>query len=97
MATTPPMPNPQQAAGPGAPPPGGPDPSGGQPGAPSQAPAPPELMMLSQIMQAMKQVASMNPATSAGLAKAVAGVNQAMSDVVTSNPSPSQPSQTPPY
>ncbi len=54
-------------------------------------------MMLSQIMQAVKQVASASPAASAGLSKAIAGINEAMSAIVVNSPNPQVPSQNPPY
>lgn len=81
-----PMPDPSQQ------PQGGP-----APGAPSQAPASPGLMMLAQVQSALKQIAQNEPATSAGLAKAIAGVNEAMSSLVVSQPQPQAPSQSPPY
>lgn len=95
MATTP-TPDPsQQQPTPGA---GGTDTQGGGPdaGAPSQAPAPPELMALARIQQVIKQLASQVPAASGGLAKAVAGITEAMSAIV-SQPQQQGPSQSPPY
>ena len=70
-----------------------PDASQGQP---SQAPAPPELMALAKITQILKQLSQSVPAASAGLAKAVAGVNEAMSAIV-SQPQQQGPAQSPPF
>lgn len=83
-----PMPDPSQQPQ-GGPAPGGPS--------PTQAPASPGLMMLAQVQSALKQIAQNEPATSAGLAKAIAGVNEAMSSLVVSQPQPQAPSQSPPY
>lgn len=57
---------------------------GGAPGAaPSQAPAPPELMMLSKVTMLLKQLAQSRPELSAGLTKALQGINEAQSALVT--------------
>ncbi|HTF69166.1 MAG TPA: hypothetical protein VK638_41450 [Edaphobacter sp.] len=64
--------------------------------APSQAPAPPELMLLAKFSKAIDQLAQQVPAASAGLAKAKAGINEAMSAIV-SQPQQQAPSQSPPY
>jgi hypothetical protein len=83
----------QQQPQPGAPQQGAPDAGGGQP---SQAPAPPELMFLSQTIEQLKQLSQHAPAMSAGLAKAISGMTEAMSGFV-SQSQPQSPQQTPPY
>lgn len=90
MATTP-QSDPSQGGGA---PQGAPDPSQGG-GAPSQAPAPPEMMMLGNIVQALKQLAQSKPECASGIQKAVQGLNEAQSALV-SSPQQSQ-SQSPPY
>lgn len=95
-----PMPDPsQQPSQLNAPDTGGGDPGAGgtpQGGAGMQAPAPPELMMLARMSQMVKQLAQQVPAASAGLAKATAGINEAMSAIV-SQPQNQAPSQSPTY
>lgn len=66
------------------------------PSAPSQAPAPPEMMMLSRISQALARLAQTNPVLSAGLQKAVQGINEAQSALV-SQPKPESTGQNPMY
>lgn len=90
-----PTPDPSQQ---GAPPAGGDTSQQGSPdqGQPSQAPASPELMMLARLQQAVKQLSQQIPAASAGLAKAVNGINEAMSAIV-SQPQQQGPSQSPPF
>lgn len=77
-------------------PPAAASPAPGPQDQPSQAPASPELMILARFQQALKQVAEQVPAASAGLAKAAAGINEAMSAVV-AQPQQQGPSQSPPY
>lgn len=85
------QPDPSQGGGA---PSGAPDPSQGG-GSPSQAPASPEMMMLGKISEALKQLSQSKPETSSGLQKAIQGINEAQSALVTS---PQQsPSQSPPY
>jgi hypothetical protein len=67
-----------------------------QGGAPSDAPASPEMMQLAAIHQHLSQMAQANPAMSAGLAKAVQGITEAMS-ASASQPQQQGPSQSPPY
>lgn len=94
-----PMPDPSQQGAPQGDPQGDPS-QGSDPGAagaaPSGAPAPPELMMLAQMSKAIDQLAQRVPPASAGLAKAKAGINEAMSAMVT-QPQQQAPSQSPPY
>lgn len=89
MATAP-TPDPSQGGGA---PQGAPDPSQG--GTPSQAPAPPEMIMLSKISQALQQLAQSKPEAAAGIQKAVQGINEAQSALV-SGPQQQQ-QQSPPY
>lgn len=72
----------------------GPGPGAGAP--PSQAPASPEVMALSQIYQVLKAMAQQNPAMSAGLGKAGEGIQEAISASLVQAPQPS-PEQNPPY
>lgn len=78
-----------------------PDPTGGAPeggappSAPSQAPAPPELIALSRVVMVLKQLAQQNPVLSAGLTKAVQGINEAQSAMV-SQPAPQPTGANPP-
>jgi hypothetical protein len=88
-----PIPDPGQQAAP-APGADNTQPQGG--GSPSQAPAPPELMALARVAQLLKGLAQQVPAASAGLAKATAGVNEAMSAIV-SQPQQQTPQQSPPF
>lgn len=84
MATAPPTPDPNAPQG--APAPGG---------APSGAPAPPELIMLSKISMALQQLAQSRPEAAGGIQKAIQGINEAQSALVTGPQS--QPMQaTPP-
>lgn len=71
-------------------------PQGAAPGGapPSQAPAPPELMMLSKVTMLLKQLAQSRPELSAGLTKALQGINEAQSAMVTQ--APAQPSTSNP-
>lgn len=87
MATQP-QPDPTQAGG-------APD-AGAAPGAaPSQAPAQPELIALSRVVMVLKQLAQQNPVLSAGLTKAVQGINEAQSAMV-SQPQPQSAQSNPP-
>lgn len=82
-----PMPDPGQSQAPGA---------GGAQGAPSGAPASPQLMQLAAIHQHLVQMAQDSPAAASGLAKATQGITEAMSALV-SQPQQSSPSQSPSY
>jgi hypothetical protein len=55
------------------------------------------MMALAQIQSQLKQAAQMFPATSAGLAKAIAGINEAMSAIAVGQSQQQGPSQSPPY
>jgi hypothetical protein len=77
-----------------------PDPGqGGAPapdaGAPSQAPASPEQMMLAKLYQACKGLAQQNPILSSGLQKAAEGIQEAQTALVT-QPQQQPPGQNPP-
>lgn len=72
---------------------GAPPDAGG--GAPSGAPASPELMMLNKLLQACKALAAQNSILSGGLAKAVEGIQEAMTASV-SQPAPQSASTNPP-
>lgn len=88
-----PTPDPSQQQ---QPQPGGPQAGGGAPDAGGQQQGPPpELQMLGQLLQACKQLAQQVPATSAGLAKAISGINEAASAVMT-QPQQQGPQQSPP-
>jgi hypothetical protein len=63
---------------------------------PSQAPAPPELMALSRVVMILKQLAQQNPVLSTGLQKAIQGINEAQSAMV-SQPQPQSNQSSPPY
>ena len=77
---------------------GAPNPGGGAAGsAPSQAPAPPELMVLAHIQEGLKQMSQQYPPASAGLAKAVAGITEAMSALTVAQTQQQAPSQSPPF
>lgn len=78
----------------GAPQQGAPDAGGG---APSQAPAPPELMFLSAVQGKLKEFAQQYPPASAGIAKAAAGLTEAMSAMTVAQTQQQAPSQSPPY
>ncbi len=90
---TPGMPDPSQQQ---APTPQGPPDAGAQPGGAPQGGPPPELQILGQLMTMCKQVAAQVPAASAGLAKAIAGINEAATAVLT-QPQQQAPQQSPPY
>jgi len=72
-----------------------PDPSQG--GAPSQAPAPPELMFLANIQGVLTKFAQQYPAASSGLSKAAQGLNEAMSAITVAQPQQQTPQMSPPY
>ena len=61
-----------------------------------QAGPPPELQALGQVLSQVKQLAQQVPAFSAGLAKALAGINEAASAFMT-QPQQQAPDQSPPY
>ncbi|HTF62319.1 MAG TPA: hypothetical protein VK638_06355 [Edaphobacter sp.] len=93
-----PVPDPNQQPQPGAAPQGAPpDPSQGGGGMPSQAPAPPELMFLAKVQQALTQFAQQYPAASSGLSKAAQGLNEAMSAITVAQPQQQAPQMSPPY
>ena len=95
-------------AAPGTPDPGAGAPGGAQPqpqpgpgpeaggGAPSQAPASPEQIMLAKLYQACKALAQQNPVLSGGLSKAAEGIQEAQTALVT-QPKNEAPQQSPPY
>jgi hypothetical protein len=89
-----PTPDPNQQPGAPAPQQGQPDPNQGMP---SQAPAPPELMFLARMQQALTQFAQQFPAASSGLAKAAQGLNEAMSAITVAQPQQQAPQMSPPY
>lgn len=92
-----PTPDPSQQ--PQQPPPaggGGTATQGGDAGGQQAGGPPPELQHLGSILTACKQMAEQYPATSAGLAKAIAGINEAASAVM-SQSQQQGPSQSPPY
>lgn len=74
---------------------GAPD-QGAPAAAPSQAPASPEMMVLAKIARGLQQMAQSNPVLSAGLQKAVQGINEAQSALV-SQPQEQPTGNTPPY
>ncbi len=88
-----PIPDPSQQAQPQPSP--TPDAQGGAPGGAAGGP-PPELQTLGQLLTICRQVAQQYPSTSDGLAKAIAGINEAASAVMT-QPQQQAPSQSPPY
>jgi len=63
----------------------------------SQAPAPPELMFLAKIQQALTQFSQQYPTASSGLAKAAQGLNEAMSAITVASPQQQTPQMSPPY
>jgi len=63
--------------------------------APSQAPANPMQVMLAQIFQVLKRIAQENPAASAGLQKAAAGIQEAQTAMLT-QPQPQPTEGNPP-
>jgi hypothetical protein len=65
-------------------------------GAPSQAPANPQQVVLAQIYQVLKRLAQENPVLSAGLQMAAQGIQQAQTAMLTQAPQAS-PEQSPPY
>lgn len=65
-------------------------------GAPSQAPASQEQIMLAKLYQACKALAQQNPVMSAGLSKAAEGIQEAQTALVT-QPKNESPQQSPPY
>ena len=67
-----------------------------QTAAPSQAPANPAQIMLAQMYQVIRRLATENPAMSAGLQKAAQGIQEAQTALLTQQPGPS-PEQSPPY
>lgn len=75
-----------------------PSPGGGPEagGAPSQAPASPEQIMLAKLYQACKALAQQNPVLSSGLSKAAEGIQEAQTALVT-QPKNEAPQQSPPY
>lgn len=88
-------PDPTAGGGQPAPtPPPGQDAQGG--GAPSQAPASPEQIMLAKLYQACKALAQQNPVLSSGLSKAAEGIQEAQTALVT-QPRNEGPQQSPPY
>jgi hypothetical protein len=90
-----PTPDPTQAAG-GAPAPD--QGQGGAPGAtpPSQAPAPPEMVAMSRVIMVLKQLSQQNPVLATGMQKAIQGINEAQSALV-SQPQPQSNQSSPPY
>lgn len=74
--------------GPGAPPSPG-------PAAPSQAPANPKQIILAQVSQALKNMAASDPVLSAGLQKAVQGIQEAQTAMLT-QPRPMPTESSPP-
>jgi hypothetical protein len=89
---------PDPGAGPagGAQPQPQPGPPGPEAGAPSQAPASPEQIMLAKLYQACKALAQQNPILSGGLSKAAEGIQEAQTALVT-QPKNEAPQQSPPY
>lgn len=87
-------PTPDPGSQPAPPSPGADQTQGG--GAPSGAPASPELMQLAAIHQHLQQMAQSNSVASAGLAKATQGITEAMSALASSTPQQG-PSASPPY
>lgn len=65
-------------------------------GAPSGAPASPQLMQLAAIHQHLASMAQDNPSAAPGLAKAAQGITEAMSAMV-SQPQQGSPTQSPSY
>jgi hypothetical protein len=88
-----PTPDPSQQTQ-GAPPPPDPGAGGGAQGG-AQGGPPPELMALNQVLNMLKQLSQQVPAFSAGLAKSIAGVNEAASAFMT-QPQQQSPQQSPP-
>lgn len=85
------QPQPQPSPQPGG---GGPEAAGG--GAPSQAPASQDQIMLAKLYQACKALAQQNPVMSPGLSKAAEGIQEAQTALVT-QPKNEAPQQSPPY
>jgi hypothetical protein len=54
------------------------------------------MMLLARISQGLQQMAEGNPTIAPGLAKAVEGINEAQSALVT-QPAPQPMGETPPY
>lgn len=79
--------------GPPAPPGGGGAAAPSQP--PSQAPANPKQIILAQISQALKRLAAEDPVLSGGLQKAVAGIQEAQTAMLT-QPRPAPTESSPP-
>ena len=74
----------------GAPAGGAPSPSEGQQ-APSQAPANPKQIMLAQISQVLRKLAQEDPTLSGGLQKAVSGIQEAQTAMLTgARPQPTE-------
>jgi len=59
------------------------------PAPPSAAPASPAQMMLAQMFQVCKRLATENPAMSAGLQKAAQGIQEAQTALLMNSPGPS--------
>ena len=80
-------------------PPGGGDqpmgPPSPEPSAPSQAPANPKQIILAQVSQALKNMAASDPVLSAGLQKAVQGIQEAQTAMLT-QPRPMPTESSPP-
>lgn len=90
-------PDPGQGAGPGAGPQPTPSPAGPEAGgAPSQAPASQEQIMLAKLYQACKALAQQSPVMAPGLSKAAEGIQEAQTALV-SQPKNEAPQQSPPY
>jgi hypothetical protein len=60
-----------------------------------QAPAPPEMMLLAKVSEALNGLAQKNPTLAPGLQKALAGIKEAQTAMVTQGPQ-QPPSATPP-
>ncbi len=72
------------------------DPGAGAPSAPTQAPASPSQIMLAQMYQLCKKLATQDPTLAPGLAKAAQGIQEAQTALVT-QPAPQPASSNPPY
>lgn len=92
-------PTPDPGAGASPQPAAQPSPAGPEAGgAPSQAPASQEQIMLAKLYQACKALAQQNPVMSAGLSKAAEGIQEAQTALVTQPRTQGpQPQATPPY
>jgi len=75
--------------------PGGAAPAPDAGGAPSQAPANPQQIMLAQMYQVVRRLAQENPIMSAGLQKAAEGIQEAQTAMLT-QPRPQPTETTPP-